>query len=108
MKNSLTILFVVLLLMPSLFAKGHEDPAFLQIQSAENPIVVDGMLDETDWQRRFDHLIFRSNFIPGDVEYKTTGYVQVHGNYSDTTTTILKVCIMEWIFIFPCNPMINL
>lgn len=70
---------------------GHVDPPVLQIQSAENPITIDGVLDETDWQRRFDHLIYRDNFVPGDVEYDVTGDVLVHGTYTDTTTTILRV-----------------
>ncbi|MBN1155393.1 T9SS type A sorting domain-containing protein, partial [candidate division KSB1 bacterium] len=70
---------------------GHVDPEFIQVQSAEHPIVLDGKLDETDWLRRFDHLIFRSNFKPGDVEYGVTGEVQVSGTYEDTTTTIVKV-----------------
>ena len=70
---------------------GHVDPPYLQIQSAEHPIVLDGKLDETDWMRRFDYLIFRSNFTPGDVEYGVTGEVQVSGEYEDTTTTIVKI-----------------
>jgi|GEM_PF-843421 hypothetical protein len=72
-------------------AQGHVDPPYLLIQSAEKPITVDGKLDETDWQRRFDHLVFRSNFTPGDVEYAVTGEVLVQGPYTDTTTTIVKI-----------------
>jgi len=70
---------------------GHTDPAYLLVQSTKNPITIDGMLDETDWKRRFDHLIFRANFVPGDVEYGVTGGVEVQGPYTDTTTTIVKV-----------------
>ncbi len=73
------------------YAQGHSDPPYLQIQSAEKPITIDGKLDETDWQRRFDYLIFRSNFKPGDVEYSVTGEVLVSGTYKDTTTTIVKI-----------------
>jgi len=58
-----------------IYAQGHVDPLYLQIQSAANPITIDGKLEETDWQRRFDHLVFRSNFKPGDVEYAVTGEV---------------------------------
>jgi hypothetical protein len=72
-------------------AQGHIDPPYLQIQSAEKPITVDGKLDETDWQRRFDHLVFRQKFQPGDVEYGVTGGAQVSGTYQDTTTTIVKI-----------------
>ncbi len=70
---------------------GHVDPSYLQIQSAEKPITVDGVLDEKDWQRRFDHLVFRSHFVPGDVQYAITGEELVKGSYTDTTTTIVKI-----------------
>jgi len=75
----------------SLFAQGHVDPPYLQIQSAEHPITVDGKLDETDWQRRFDQLVFRSHFTPGDVEYGATNGTLVKGTYTDTTTTIVRI-----------------
>jgi hypothetical protein len=70
---------------------GHVDPPVLQIQSAENPITIDGELTETDWMRRFDYLIYRANFVPGDVEYDVTGEVYVHGTYTDTTVTLVKI-----------------
>jgi len=77
------------------YANGHSDPLFLQIQSAESPITLDGKLDETDWQRRFDHLYFRANFKPSDVEYGVTQMdLLVHsetGVYLDTTTTIVRI-----------------
>jgi len=75
----------------SLFAQGHVDPPYLQIQSVEHPITVDGKLDETDWQRRFDYLVFRSHFTPGDVEYGATDGTLVKGTYTDTTTTIVRI-----------------
>lgn len=87
---SVFALLLLTMFMP-LYAQGHVDPPFLQIQSAENPIAIDGVLDETDWQRRFDHLVFRSNFTPGDVEYAVTGEELVQGPYTDTTTTIVKM-----------------
>jgi len=95
MKN-FTIFFsffiLLFLLMGSMvIASGHVDPPFLQIQSAEHPITIDGVLDETDWERRFDHLIYRANFTESDVEYDVTGEVYVHGTYTDTTTTILRI-----------------
>ena len=95
MKHLATVVCVVILFLiftgNGIYAQGHVDPAYLQIQSAENPITIDGKLNETDWQRRFDHLIFRSNFKPGDVEYAVTGEVEVQAPYEDTTTTIVKV-----------------
>ena len=87
----IALMFVLVFTGTEISAQGHIDPPFLQIQSAEKPIVLDGKLDETDWARRFDHLIFRANFKPGDVEYGTTGGVQVSGTYEDTTTTIVKI-----------------
>ncbi|NOX90465.1 MAG: T9SS type A sorting domain-containing protein [Calditrichaeota bacterium] len=72
-------------------AQGHVDPPFLQIQSAEHPIDLDGQLNETDWQRRFDHLVFQEGFKPGDVEYGVTKTLLVSGDtYLDTTTTIVR------------------
>jgi hypothetical protein len=73
------------------YAQGHVDPPYLLIQSTEHPITVDGKLDETDWQRRFDHLVYRANFTPGDVEYAVTGGELVKGDYPDTTSTIVKI-----------------
>jgi len=96
MKNLVTsfLLAGILFLVTSgLYAQGHIDPPFLQIQSAEHSITVDGVADETDWQRRFDHLVFRSGFTPGDVEYGVTQHILVdgHPDYVDTTTTIVKI-----------------
>ncbi|OGC02196.1 hypothetical protein A2V82_09185 [candidate division KSB1 bacterium RBG_16_48_16] len=96
MRHLFTVVFVLSLCLAmagsGLYAAGHEDPPYLQIQSAENPITVDGVLDETDWQRRFDHLVFRLNFKPGDVEYDVTDGILVTSSipYVDTTTTIVK------------------
>jgi hypothetical protein len=70
---------------------GHADPPYLQITSAESPITVDGVLDETDWARRYDMLVYRSNFTPGDVEYSVSGEVEVQAPYTDTTTTIVRI-----------------
>ncbi len=73
-------------------AQGHIDPPYLQIQSAEHPITLDGQLTETDWARRFDHLVFKANFKPGDVEYGVTAPLLVSGDtYLDTTTTIVRI-----------------
>ena len=95
MKHFVIVLLVTILFLAiagnGVYAQGHIDPSFLQIQSAEKPITLDGKLDETDWMRRYDHLIFRSNFTPGDVEYGVTGEVLVSGDYEDTTTTIVKI-----------------
>ena len=95
MKHLVTVVSVMVLFLlfagNGIYAQGHVDPSYLQIQSAEHPITIDGRLDETDWQRRFDHLVFRSNFVPGDVEYGVTGEALVNGIYDDTTTTIVKI-----------------
>jgi hypothetical protein len=40
--------------------------------SAEKPITLDGVLDETDWQRRIFHLNFRAGFTPDDGSYSVT------------------------------------
>lgn len=87
----LSVLFLLVFNGKGVSGNGHVDPPFLQIQSAENPITIDGELTETDWQRRFDHLVFRSNFTPGDVSYAVTGEVLVQPPYTDTTTTIVRI-----------------
>ncbi len=95
MKNffTVTLLTGFLLLTGSFLCaqEGHVDPSYLQIQSAENPITLDGKLDETDWMRRFDHLAFKLGYKPGDIEYDVTDGVLVDGVYKDTTTTLIKV-----------------
>ncbi|MFO7889512.1 MAG: T9SS type A sorting domain-containing protein [bacterium] len=85
-----TAIIIILFLVPAVFSQGHTDPPYLLIQSAEHPITIDGKLDETDWARRFDHLVFRKDFTPGDVEYAVTDGELVDGTYEDTTTTIVK------------------
>ncbi len=91
--STVFILIWVFLLPPMIMAQGHVDPPFLQIQSAEKPITIDGVLDETDWQRRFDHLVFKDGFVPGDVEYAVTEGILVTTEipYIDTTTTIVRI-----------------
>jgi hypothetical protein len=76
-----------------LHAQGHTDPLYLIIQSAEHDITVDGVADETDWQRRFDFLVFKAGYEPGDVEYDVTAHTLVdgHPDYVDTTTTLVKM-----------------
>ncbi len=95
MKTLFTFLAVataMLAFSASAFATGHVDPPYLQIQSAEHPITLDGQLTETDWARRFDHLVFQAGFKPGDVEYGTTASLLVSGDtYLDTTTTIVRI-----------------
>jgi len=90
-----TVLLVVVLMIFSsavFSAKKdhHADPPYILVTSAEKPINVDGVLDETDWQRRFDYLVYDVRYITGDVEYSPTGDVLVQPPYNDTTTTYVK------------------
>ncbi len=98
MKLLLTIMFGMIMILVlstnGVFAQSHVDPPFLQIQSAENPITIDGQLTETDWQRRFDFLVYDARMTVGDVEYAVTQGLLVHsatGAYLDTTTTLMKM-----------------
>jgi hypothetical protein len=70
--------------------KAHVDPSYIKVVSVEKPLIVDGVLNETDWERRFDYLVFNPKGITGDVEYAPTGDVLVTGDYPDTTTTYVK------------------
>jgi hypothetical protein len=89
----LVALFLLVICGGLLHAQGHVDPPYLMIQSAEHPITIDGVADETDWQRRFDFLVFKAGYKPGDVEYDVTAHLLVdgHPDYVDTTTTIVKM-----------------
>ena len=71
-------------------AQTHSDPAYIQVVSAADPITVDGLLNETDWLKRYDYLVYKVGALPGDVIYTVTGGVLVHGSYPDTTTTFVK------------------
>ncbi len=76
----------------NIFAQRHVDPEYIQVVSAENPITVDGKLDERDWsQRRYDYLVFSEAESTGDVVYYITDTVYVKGVPVDTTTTIVKI-----------------
>jgi hypothetical protein len=95
MKVLLTVMFLAVILLAfstnGVMAQSHVDPPYLQIQSAENPITVDGVLDETDWARRYDILVYKANFLGGDIEYAVSGGVEVQAPYTDTTTTIVRI-----------------
>lgn len=87
----LTIGACVLAISVSAFAgNGHVDPAYLQVVSAEDTITVDGVLDETDWERRFDYLVFSPQMSTGDVQFAPTDSVTVKGPYADSSTTSVK------------------
>ncbi|MGE5401973.1 MAG: T9SS type A sorting domain-containing protein [Ignavibacteriales bacterium] len=73
-----------------IYAQGHKDPQLLQITSAEKPVKIDGVLNETDWQRRFDYLVFGKYAKPGDVEYTVTSGVVVDSGYVDSTVCQVK------------------
>ncbi|MCJ7552816.1 MAG: T9SS type A sorting domain-containing protein [Ignavibacteriaceae bacterium] len=95
MKNTvftLTVLFFLSLTLTTntSFAQMHSDPAYIQVVSAADPMTVDGVLDETDWLKRFDYLVYKAGSLPGDVIYTVTDEVLVHGSYPDTTTTFVK------------------
>ena len=95
MKQLITVMAAIVLVLTftgnGISGNSHVDSPLLQIQSAENPITIDGALTETDWQRRFDHLVYRANFKPGDVEYDVTQGIEVKPTYTDTTTTIVRI-----------------
>jgi hypothetical protein len=95
MKRSIStvvgILLLSVLISSVLFAASHKDPAVLQVVSVENAPTIDGKLDETEWERRYDHLVFSAAFGEGDVEYAVTEGNLVDGTYDDSTTTIVKV-----------------
>ena len=84
-------LFVMIGSLNIVQAQAHIDPPFLQVVSAENPITVDGILDETDWLRRFDYLVFRQGYEGGDVQYGVTQFLDVDSVNTDSTTTYVKI-----------------
>jgi len=95
MKNkvfTLTILFFLSLTLNTntSLAQTHSDPAFIQVVSAADPMTVDGLLDETDWLKRYDYLVFKAGSLPGDVIYTVTDTLTVKPVYTDTTTTFVK------------------
>ncbi len=95
MKNIVFTLTVLLFLsltlsINSTFAQTHADPKYLQVVSAADPIVIDGNLNETDWLKRYDYLVFKAGSLPGDVIYTVTDTLTVKPVYTDTTTTFMK------------------
>ena len=95
MKNVLITLTVLLFLCLAIktnttFAQTHSDPEYIQVVSAADSMTVDGVLDETDWLKRYDYLVFKSGSLPGDVIYTVTDTLTVKSVYTDTTTTFVK------------------
>ena len=84
------LLVVILFSFGRVIAQPHIDPPYLQVVSAEKPITLDGKLDEKDWARRFDFLVFKAEYKGGDVEYGVTQGLDVDSTLLDTTTTQVK------------------
>ncbi len=91
--NKLWFMFLatVLLSVSIINGQSHSNPDYLLVVSSEKPIVVDGVLDDTDWLKRYDHLVFGANALPGDVTYTVTDSAYVKQPYADTTLTIVKI-----------------
>ncbi len=86
-RNVLLVFTLIALTCMQLFAQKHEDPTYLQIISTDKSITIDGKLDETEWDRRYDYLVFGAGAKPGDVNYTVTDEVFVTGNHTDSTLT---------------------
>jgi len=67
------------------------DPPALDVKLASAPIVVDGLLNEADWQYPTDYLMFGPTSMPPPMAKSVTSTVLVKGPYTDTTLTPLKV-----------------
>lgn len=90
-KFTVAFLFILFCGFVTTSAQSHIDPEYIQVVSAEKPITIDGELTETDWARRFDFLVFKPDFLGGDVEYGVTDGLLVDGDdYIDTTTTFVR------------------
>lgn len=74
----------------SFYAQPHKDPKVLQVVSAQDTITLDGKLNETDWLRRFDYLVFGQAAKPGDVEYTVTKGIVVDKPTTDSSYTKVK------------------
>jgi len=95
MKNIVFTITVLLFLSLTLntntsFAQTHSDPPYLKVVTAEKQITIDGILSETDWQKRYDYLVYGANALPGDVTYTVTGGILVDPGYTDTTITFVR------------------
>ena len=95
MKNIVFTITVLLFLSLTLntntsFAQTHSDPPYLKVVTAEKQITIDGILSETDWQKRYDYLVYGANALPGDVTYTVTGGILVDPGYTDTTRTFVR------------------
>ncbi len=72
-------------------AGSHADPSFIKVVSVETAPIVDGVLDENIWARRYDRLVFNAGMGTGDVDFAVTGGAEVQAPYTDTTSTIVKI-----------------
>ncbi len=83
----------LLMLLLTLFAafgvakiNAQEDPASIMVPEATGAIVVDGVLDEPDWNNDNPYLMFRIGGTPAGNAYTPTGFVVVKPEYTDTST----------------------
>jgi len=82
--------FLFLVLFGNVFGQAIKDPASLPVYEANGSITIDGVLNETDWSKRYDYLVFKAGSLPGDVIYTVTDTLTVKPVYTDTTTTFMK------------------
>ena len=82
--------FLFLVLFGNVFGQAIKDPASLPVYEANGSITIDGNLNETDWLKRYEYLVFKAGLLPGDVIYTVTDTLTVKPVYTDTTTTFMK------------------
>jgi len=66
------------------------DPAVLPVYAATAPIIVDGLLNESDWAADVPHLVYKIGGTPSGNEFAPTGGAIVKPVYKDSSTTYVR------------------
>jgi hypothetical protein len=68
----------------------YQDPASIDVPLTQNPVTVDGKLNEGEWSAPINYLVFGPQAATSQYAHSVTSGTLVKGTYLDTTTTSIK------------------
>ena len=72
------------------YAQAISDPASLPVYKTSAPILLDGLLNESDWAVDKPHMMFRIGGVPSGNSYTPTNFAIVKPPYTDASTCYVK------------------
>ena len=88
--NYFLFFIYLLFLSPNIFSQATADPSSLPVYKTSAPILLDGLLNESDWAVDKPHMMFRIGGVPSGNSYTPTNFAIVKPPYTDTSTCYVK------------------